>query len=374
MPNLITMPLGALPAAFAGQANNVANAELSGGITGGFAVLSLRGKSWRVKHRGEERILMREDGDGARSSLEVVLVKSAPVISKIFYQTGYVEGSNSPPDCWSTNGVTPDAGASKKQSATCAGCPHNAWGSRITDAGKAGKACADSKRLALVPAADIDNEVSGGPMLLRIPAASLQDLTAYAAKLNAVDYPYYAVVTRIAFDPDAEYPKVMMNAVRALTDEEAAKVAALREDPRVSRILNEAVEMAEHQTSAPPALDQVFEKPPANPPAAKAEVKAAPKVEPAPKTVVEHSAAGTTVKTEAAITPAADPTKAIDPAVLAAAIAAVQAQQAAAATPAAKPEPVVTKEAVAAPVIQPAEEGSAPAPAALDAMLDGLLG
>jgi len=367
MSNLITMPLGALPAAFAGQAKNVANAELSGGITGGFAVLSLRGKSWRVKHRGEERIMMRDDGDGARSSLEVVLVKAAPVISKIFYQTGYVEGSNSPPDCWSTNGVTPDAGASKKQSATCAGCPHNAWGSRITDAGKAGKACADSKRLALVPAGDIDNEVSGGPMLLRIPAASLQDLTSYAAKLNAVGYPYYAVVTRIAFDPDAEYPKVMMNAVRALTDEEAAKVAALRDDARVGRILNEAVEMAEHQTSAPPALDEVFEKPPV-------EAKAAPKAEPKPaatKTVVEHSAAGTTVK-QAAITPAADPTQAIDPAVLAAAIAAVQAQQAAAA-PKAEPKPVVTKEAVAAPVTQPAEEGSAPAPVELDAMLDGLL-
>jgi hypothetical protein len=371
MSNLITMPLGALPAAFAGQAKNVANAELSGGITGGFAVLSLRGKSWRVKHRGEERIMMRDDGDGARSSLEVVLVKAAPVISKIFYQTGYVEGSNSPPDCWSTNGVTPDAGASKKQSATCAGCPHNAWGSRITDAGKAGKACADSKRLALVPAGDIDNEVSGGPMLLRIPAASLQDLTSYAAKLNAVGYPYYAVVTRIAFDPDAEYPKVMMNAVRALTDEEAAKVAALRDDARVGRILNEAVEMAEHQTSAPPALDEVFEKPPVE---AKAAPKAEPKAEPKPaatKTVVEHSAAGTTVK-QAAITPAADPTQAIDPAVLAAAIAAVQAQQAAAA-PKAEPKPVVTKEAVAAPVTQPAEEGSAPAPVELDAMLDGLL-
>ena len=105
--------------------------EMAAGVTAGFPVISFRGKVWRVKHRGEEINVRRPDGDPAYS-LELVVVKAAQNISKIFYEAGYEEGSNSPPDCWSTNGIAPDAGAAKRQSATCAGCPHNAWGSRNT--------------------------------------------------------------------------------------------------------------------------------------------------------------------------------------------------------------------------------------------------
>src|SRR5687768_17463345 len=38
--------------------------ELGAGITSGFAIVSLRGKVWRIKHRGEERNLVARDPQG----------------------------------------------------------------------------------------------------------------------------------------------------------------------------------------------------------------------------------------------------------------------------------------------------------------------
>src|SRR6478736_243413 len=130
--------------------------ELGGGITGGFAVISYKGKTWKTKYRGDERLITRNDvvGDGSKdpaASIEVVIIKASPHISKIYYEKGFTEGDMAPPDCWSVNGLAPDPAASKKQSPSCASCPKNVFGSKISDNGSKGKACADSKRLAVVP-------------------------------------------------------------------------------------------------------------------------------------------------------------------------------------------------------------------------------
>ena len=66
--------------------------NLSAGVSSGFGIISYRGKVWRTKFRGEETSLMREDGDGPRSSIEVVILKAANHLSKIFYKDGYKEG------------------------------------------------------------------------------------------------------------------------------------------------------------------------------------------------------------------------------------------------------------------------------------------
>lgn len=240
----LTLPasFGTPPKAFAGQKG--ANDELGAGVASSYGIVGYKGKVWSIKFGGNETKLMREDGDGARGSIEVVIVKAAAPISKIFYEGGYVDGSNTPPDCWSSNGVTPDAGASNKQNATCAACPRNAWGSRITESGKQGKACSDSRRIAVVPLNDMDNEMFGGPMLLRVPAASLKDLKAYGELLNSYQFPYYAAATRISFDPNEAFPKFVFSAMRPLNEAEAAAIMELREDRRVANILSEAQDLA----------------------------------------------------------------------------------------------------------------------------------
>jgi hypothetical protein len=212
---------------------------------------------------------MRPDGDGPRNSIEAIILKASSHVSKIWYENGYVEGSTAAPDCFSTNGVSPDASSKKRQGNVCATCPMNQWGSRVTPAGKMGKACSDSKRTAIAPLEDIKNEAFGGPMLLRVPAASLKDLAAYGQKMQALGYPYYAIGTRIAFDPAEAYPKFVLNAMRPLTDAEADLVLQLRDSPQVQTILAEGSENANAGPSQQAAaVASAFEQPPITPVAA----------------------------------------------------------------------------------------------------------
>jgi hypothetical protein len=266
MANEITLPkgFGAVSPVFGGGTKT--NDELGAGVASSYGVVGFKGKVWSIRFQGNDEPVMREDGDGPKNSIEVVIVKASPAISKIFYKGGYVEGSNAAPDCWSADGVKPDGSVQNKVSSTCAACPMNAWGSRVTDAGKQGKACADSRRVAVVPVNDMDNELFGGPLLLRIPAASLKDLKAYGDLLNSYQYPYYACATRIAFDPKEAYPKFVFSAIRPLTDDEAKKVMALRDDKRVSTVLSETAETraAATQEAAPAVPSSPFEQAPAS--------------------------------------------------------------------------------------------------------------
>lgn len=248
--NIINVPQGfasaKLPTAFHGVGGGD---DISAGITGGFGIITYKGKVWRTKYLGEETVLLAEDGRNARPELEVIIVKAAQMISKVFYADGYEDGSTAPPDCWSVNGIVPDAAASKKQSTTCAGCPKNACGSRVTESGKQGKACSDNKRLVVVPAADIRNETLGGPMMLRVPPASLQDMATFGKMMESKGFPYYSFVTRLRFDPNEAFPKFIFEPVRPLSEEEAKLVIEARNNPITQRILEAPVTEVQHDTT-----------------------------------------------------------------------------------------------------------------------------
>lgn len=254
---------GAVSSVFGGAPQG-SNDELGAGVSSSYGVIGYKGKVWSLRYQTTDEVLMRDDGDGPRNSIEVVIVKASAAVSKIFYKGGYVEGSSAAPDCWSANGVTPDGSVQNKVHSTCADCPMNAWGSRVTESGKQGKACADSRRVAVVPVGDIENDRFGGPMLLRIPAASLKDLKAYGDLLNGYNYPYYAVATRVSFDPKEAYPKFVFQAIRPLTDAEAMKIKALRDDKRVGTVLAETAS-GTGAPAAKPVAASPFEQPPATP-------------------------------------------------------------------------------------------------------------
>ena len=245
--------------------------DLSDGVTGGFSVISIRGSKWRIKHGGEEDPVLDANGE-PQASLELVIVKANPHVSKIYYATAYSAGDAEQPDCFSLDGIKPDATAESKQSPGCASCPHNQWGSRITPQGKKAKACSDNRRLAVVPLNDLQNAVYGGAMLLRVPAASLGDLATYGKKMAAKGYPYNAVSTRFGFDVNASYPKLTFKAVRPLTDDELRVVATHITSERTTAVLSTLedaalVEDAPAAAKAPSKVETVdteFEIPPAD--------------------------------------------------------------------------------------------------------------
>jgi len=242
--------------------------DLTEGVGGGFGVVSFRGSKWRIKYAGDETLVTNEDGE-AKPSLEAVILKASKAISKIFYSKKYEEGDDTAPDCWSIDGIAPDPASTNKQHANCATCPNNVWGSRVTDSGKKAKACADNRRLAVVPLHDIGNETFGGPMLMRVPAASLADLAQFGNLMAKKGYPYNAIGTRIGFDPNASYPKLTFKAMRALSEAEIEEVAAHYQGDVIDRILSEmpeALPAAANEPAPAKAVDTDFEEEPASKP------------------------------------------------------------------------------------------------------------
>lgn len=259
VPATMSAAFGALaPIAGALQKSKVNPGDIMQGIGPSFGILTYRGKVWRIKYRGDEHaVLLPSDQAGAPPTpapyVDVVLVRTSPAISKIWYEAPFVEGSDSPPDCFSTNGTTPDPASPKKQAELCATCPKNVFGSRANAAtGAKGKACQDSKRIAVVPLSDLKNEQWGGPLLLRVPPASLSGMGTYNAHLQNAGHTYFSVATRLQFNNEKAHPEIQFFPIRALGDAEAATVLELQEDARVIRMLSEAVDQV--RDAGQPAL------------------------------------------------------------------------------------------------------------------------
>src|SRR6202007_2206683 len=67
-----------------------------------------------------------------------------------FANPDWTPDSNDPPDCWSANGTGPSIEAINPQSPTCAACPQNVRGSRISKmSGASIKACRDEVWMAV---------------------------------------------------------------------------------------------------------------------------------------------------------------------------------------------------------------------------------
>lgn len=286
---------------------DTSNDDLVGGVSGGYPIITYKGKVWTLNEGGSSTMLTSpHDPDAPASYIDVVIIKANPNLSKIYYPNGYEEGTNEKPACYSHDGKTPALDATSPQCGTCAACPHNQWGSRIADNGSKGKACADSRRIAIAAAGDIKR-----PMLLRIPAGSLKELANYAAKLNTRKVTYSGLVTRIKFDPTAAYPKMLFNEVRWLSGEEFATAAQVATSEAVAQITG-AVPAIEH--------DDTMAKlgpPPAHVTQAAAPAVAAPVAKPAPakaKPASKPLAVTEEAVTAAVKNPAAAPAPAAKPA------------------------------------------------------------
>jgi hypothetical protein len=238
---------GALVAA--GMAN-----DLGEGIRNSYAIVSIKASKFRIKYKGAETALMSVDQNGQQvpmSYIDVVIVKANPFLNKQFYAGKYAEGSNSKPDCYSLDGKVPSAQVERPQFSNCAMCPKNQFGSMIGDNGAKQKACRDTKKLAVVPLADLRNEALGGPMLFRVPPSSLKDLSTMADAMKARGYPYNSVAVRIGFDMEASHPKPTFKAVRPLTDIEADIVLELFNGDGVASVLADNDVVAEVPAQAP---------------------------------------------------------------------------------------------------------------------------
>ena len=292
--NIIPFDSGSKLPAFLKKVDVAAlNSDLTAHAGGGFPVISIKGKVFAVVRDGDREIQMNpKDPDSAATSLNVVLLKANKGTSKVFYIKGYDKDSSEgqKPDCYSNDGVEPAADAQTKQAKKCATCPHNQWGSRVSEKGATkGKACADAVRMAVAPAGQINDA-----MLLRVPPASIKALGEYGQMLAKRGVGYNMVVTKVGFDVQAESPKLTFSAVGLLDDEGFAEVQEIAASDIVSNILGSSVMAAVAAEAAAPAEEAEEEpapKPVAKPKAAPKPVAEEPEEEaPAPKPAAKPKA------------------------------------------------------------------------------------
>lgn len=295
MSNVAIIPKFDLPAAILDQFSALNGADdLDSGVSGGFPVMSIKGAKWRIVEGGEEHPIYMPGTTDLAPYVKVVILRANPAISKTYYEGQFVEGTDQKPDCYSNDGIVPASDAVNPQSPSCASCPHNAWGSKISPSGAKIKACADVRRIAILPSEDM----SYSPILLRIPGASLGDLAQYGKALKQRNIPYAAVVTKLSFDPDAAFPKILFRFDSVLNAEQLALVAERMTDPVVEDVLGLSPPRHDAPALAAPADDKFGipadvgapEQPAAEPEQAAPATKAAPKPRAAAKAKVEEPA------------------------------------------------------------------------------------
>ena len=202
------------------ELSETAKALTGGGVGTSSKRISIKGGVFRLLAGGKEIASIDE------RFLDVIIVKAAPKVSRIFYAKSYDGDNITGPDCWSNDGERPDASAENKQGTTCMSCPQNIAGSGQGNS----RACRYQQRLAVV----LENNIEGDVLQLTLPATSVfgkedgdkRPLQAFARNLALQNPPISPemIVTRMKFDTKAEAPKLHFAPSRWLTDEEYAIV------------------------------------------------------------------------------------------------------------------------------------------------------
>jgi len=249
MANIIPFDSGSTLPAYL-KAFNVSelNADLTAHAGGGFPVISIKGKTFAIVRDGERHVIPNpKDPESPATNIEVVLIKANKSTSKVFYLKGYdpKESEGQKPDCYSNDGIAPAADAQNPQAKKCATCPHNQWGSRITEKGASkGKACND-KRLA-VAAPDALND----PMLLRVPATSLGNWDEFVKYVSGRGYAPIQCKTRISFDPEATHQLLQFKPLGVFGNEFLAEAVQAASTQTVEDIIGGAPTAAEETNGA----------------------------------------------------------------------------------------------------------------------------
>ena len=246
------------------QSGQSLNKAFQDGVQDSFPVMSIRGSRFAFRFQGNTHPYLDQRGMPI-PYVDVVLAAASPFLGRTYYEKGFQEGDASAPDCWSNDGVRPEPGVPAMQSPTCVSCKQNIFGSKITPAGKQIKACATSRRIALMlPHELVLPNMQLGAMLLRVPYSSLGNLKEYAAFLDRNGHEVNSCVTRLTFDIGESFPKLKFAFERPLDDREYDRVLATATDERTNRILSAPQDGAEEPVddTLQAALQQAAPPPP----------------------------------------------------------------------------------------------------------------
>lgn len=269
MSNALTSTLTNVPAHIAariaqrqqtGQRSAITSAVVGEGGFGGPRI-SIKSGRYRLVEEGVETVV--------GITLDTIIVGANPRVSKIFFAKAYdPNATDARPDCWSNDGIAPDASITKPVHSNCTSCPNNVLGSKVTPTGAKSKLCADQRHLAVVPAQDPSKVYS-----ITVPVSGMAALRTYLKELDNYGINPEEAVTELGFDANASYPKMTFKhkgyipekaiaRVEALTASDDVKLATRVLDPRQAAALpGKASQQALTSSVAPapaPAVDEAY--------------------------------------------------------------------------------------------------------------------
>lgn len=242
----------------AGTRSSVASAIVSDGIS--IPRISIRAGRYRLNEGGVETTV--------GVTLDTIIVGANPRVSKVFYAKAFdASTDNIRPDCWSNDGLKPDASIDAPVHAQCADCPNNVLGSKILPSGAKSKMCADQRHLAVVAAADPTKVYS-----LTVPVSGMKALREYFKELGNYGIGPEEVVTELGFDDQASFPKITFTQNGYVPEKAITRVDTLLESDSVkvaTRVMAPqaagpalAAPKAQTVIAAPvaPAVDDAYEE------------------------------------------------------------------------------------------------------------------
>ena len=206
--------------------------RMGGGITSRRIKIS-NGRVFKKVVNGEEI------GKAVDKQLDVIIVDWLIDPSRKFYVGAYDKNAKATlPDCWSNDGIKPEASAKVPQAKTCMECPKNVKGSGFNGQGKA---CRYERRLAVL----VTGDSSGDVYQITIPGASLfsnnngnlYGFEGYKKFLMANNAAPDTVVTSLIYDLETDTAKLWFKAANFLNPQQAAAVDVAQKDPNTDRYL-----------------------------------------------------------------------------------------------------------------------------------------
>lgn len=165
------------------------------------------------------------DGSVA-DELDIVILDF--VFYNAFYESAYQKGIIAAPTCAAlspnSKEMVPLEGCQDIQSADCAGCPQNQFGSKGN-----GKAC---QNRILIAAISADDPANSPIAILDLPPTSIGPFQKYAASVaSQLQRPPYGVITHVECDQNETYAKIIFSDPQLFdleNEEDIAKLNAIK--------------------------------------------------------------------------------------------------------------------------------------------------
>ena len=204
----------------------------------------------RIRFRSSKGFTTPDGLEG--DTLELVVLDF--ISSNMFYDRPFVPDDPSPPACFAIGEepslLVPSETSPEVQSTSCAVCPNNQFGSAAN--GK-GKACKNTRLLAVTPLASLDDLDTAPPMwIMAVPPTSMKGFDSYVKGLaTRFQTSPIGVATQVTMNSQVDYANPLFTALRRLEPKEIGHFMALREDAK-ARLYTEP-DVSQFEAYEPPA-------------------------------------------------------------------------------------------------------------------------